>query len=210
MASIYKYNLKTYFNTNSIRHFIDDGNNTVHGVPVNLVLKRWKNCRTKELCIEEVATSKDTVYCGPKYHIDYLLRIHKDKRQYIHCLRERILTIPILMIIRKGFPLSSLFDKIIHRITEAGFIFKWENDIIKYISADNKNDPEDFDKNSIKFKHLVHTFLMLLIGNAISFILFVGEIVFYKRNNTSLEKEIFFFATRNAARRKLSKFLKII
>ncbi|KAJ8926804.1 hypothetical protein NQ314_020650 [Rhamnusium bicolor] len=119
--------------------------------------------------------------------MNYLLNIKGEIRNSVHKIDDCLATSPITMIIRKGFPLSTLFDEVVHRIIGAGFIFKWENDFIKRRPVGNSPNT-DFDSSSIKFKHLVQIFQMLLIGNCISGVVFICEIVLYKTNEIKMNK----------------------
>ncbi|KAJ8959930.1 hypothetical protein NQ314_006132, partial [Rhamnusium bicolor] len=58
------------------------------------------------------------------------------KKESIYCTKDKILSFPINMIMRKGFPLYNLFDDIIIRIISSGFIAKWEKDSLERKKAE--------------------------------------------------------------------------
>ncbi|KAJ8955695.1 hypothetical protein NQ318_008567 [Aromia moschata] len=180
MKDIYKYKLNTYFMPNFKRYFEgDDDNRIINGVPIKVIKERWRNCHNVRYCLGRVANSKDSAVCTSKLFTDYMLSSNENNRRLLYCVNTNIVAFPMAIIMRKGFPLFDLFYNKINRISEAGFIVKWRKDILTRHRR-NQSVVSDFDKISIKFNNLCPIFYMLLTGCAISFVVFVLEIVIYK------------------------------
>nr|XP_023023422.1 uncharacterized protein LOC111511625 [Leptinotarsa decemlineata] len=175
---IYKYNLDTYF-INSEGYFQSYGkeeDNLVGGVPISLILHKWKECTNLETCTENLLTSKKAALCIPNLHKQYLFNNVENlasRKSLIYCLNDHVVTFPIIMIMRKGFPLYDVFQSIMNRISSAGFIAKWEYDILR----DKHKSHIDLDEGTIKFVNLLPIFNILLVGYIFSTVILIVEII---------------------------------
>ncbi|KAJ8948848.1 hypothetical protein NQ318_013500 [Aromia moschata] len=80
----------------------------------------------------------------------------KEKMPSMHCLKESVLNIQINMLMRKGFPLFTLFDDALTRIISAGFIDKWVMDEMEDKKRSSRQQ-EDYD-SWIEFEDLIPAF----------------------------------------------------
>ncbi|XP_018570362.1 uncharacterized protein LOC108909997 [Anoplophora glabripennis] len=165
MEEIYKHNLRTYFAPNTKLFFSGNDEKQLHSVPLNVITQRWRNCTNVPKCFNTISSKKDIAVCMPRSYKDYLLNNQaRDKRRAIFCLKENVVSFSLTILMRKGFPLFSLFDKGICRIVEGGFINKWMRDIMMNKSERIGSHPEDVEKVQINFDTLVPVFYMLLMG----------------------------------------------
>ncbi|XP_056633382.1 uncharacterized protein LOC130442981 [Diorhabda sublineata] len=188
MEDIYENKLNTYFLPLAEKYFqpyFEDNENYIEGVPISLIQKKWNTCKNATICMEAVLGGNDNALLTTELFKEYLFtkygQLHKS-RYKPYCLKKPILSLPINIVMRKGFPLLFLFVDLIDRIQSAGFISKWEKDILERRKVNIYSDKENLmDYNTIKFKNLVTIFEYMLFGILFAIIVFIIEVVFYRR-----------------------------
>lgn len=185
IESIYYYNLDTYFISESIRYFKStdlNEDNYISNVPIETIQRKWLNCTNTRRCLRDVGLKQKSAICLPKLHKRYLFT-HDESIQriqhHIYCIDDSIVSFPVTTLMRKGFPLLKLFNRVIDRIVSAGFIAKWVNEMVESKYTIRKD--RFIDKfETIKFKNLFPVFRVLILGQYLSFIMFVVEVIYYK------------------------------
>ncbi|KAG5873730.1 hypothetical protein JTB14_035544 [Gonioctena quinquepunctata] len=184
---IYEYNLDTYFvytDKDYFKSYDKDEEKHIGEVPISLILQRWKNCDDLKACAEHLLTFKNSALCVPKLHKDYVFNndeVLSPNKNLVHCLKTHVVSFPIILIMRRGFPMYDLFQKLMNRIKSAGFIAKWEGDILRDKRKSRISDLETvLDEATIKLNNLLPIFNMLLVGNIFSIVIFIGEFFAHK------------------------------
>lgn len=176
MEEIYNYNLETYFVPNSKMFFQGNDNKRISNVPLSTIRKRWRNCSDIPKCFNSLLSGNVSAVCMPQLYKEYLLNHQKGKnKRSIHCLQENVISFPLTILMRKGFPLFHLFDIAIGRIVAAGFVDKWTKDILMTKPEKMERHPEE--NVYIDFNDLVPVFYTVLFGFASAFVTFIIEIV---------------------------------
>jgi hypothetical protein len=94
--------------------------------------------------------------------------------RYLIC-KEKFLTIPVVIYVRKGFYLLHALNEHISRLEAGGLISYWHSQIIdeRYLKIVESQEP-----SVIELHHLSGGFLLLLIGCLIATLAFICEILF--------------------------------
>ncbi|CAG9857812.1 unnamed protein product [Phyllotreta striolata] len=187
LESIYEFGLNTYFVPEYKNFFnqISSDSGHIEGVPLSEVMDNWRNCGNVTECVEEIIEGKPNALCLPLLYKEYLLvhiaDFHKNKYK-INCLKEKVANFPVNLIMRKGFPLYAVFQKTIDRINNAGFISKWEKDLL-YEKRQSIQYEKEIRKetSTIRFVNLRVIFDCLFFAEIFCFLVFIGELVVFKR-----------------------------
>lgn len=187
LEQIYNDKLNTYF-IPDYKYFFkysstEDG--SMQGVALNDILNNWKDCNNVTYCIEEIIDGKPNALCLSELYKEYVFTHIPSffrKKYKLNCLNQRVATFPINLIMRKGFPLYEAFTKIIDRIRNAGFIAKWEKDLLSE-KRENTQYAREMrqDYASIKFDNLKVIFDCLIFCLILCILVFIGELVTNKK-----------------------------
>ncbi|KAJ8921497.1 hypothetical protein NQ315_003115 [Exocentrus adspersus] len=176
MEQIYKFNLTTYFVRN-YKMFFDKGPTEINNVPLATIMEKWKDCPSDFHCTDIMIKKKDTALCITRFHLNYKeSKENWKKKANVYCFNTPVMSLQKNLVMRKGFQLYSTFCSIISRIASAGFLVKWERDVLEK----KIDDGEGFDRlenQLIGFGDLLPTFYMLGIGYALSTVVFVIELM---------------------------------
>ncbi|XP_017778387.1 PREDICTED: uncharacterized protein LOC108564028 [Nicrophorus vespilloides] len=95
------------------------------------MLRRWKDCPSIDDCLQRTAYKRDSVVVASRLYTSYAESGYKssDGLPLLYCFRHSIVTFPIVIYMRKGFPLRDRIDKIVDRINSAGFLQQWEKSL---------------------------------------------------------------------------------
>ncbi|KAJ3621229.1 hypothetical protein MTP99_003385 [Tenebrio molitor] len=168
------------------RYFATDGSNPRTNKVNGAILKRWKNCNNIRKCLDYVAFRRDTAVCLSRLFTEYMINSYKTKKKdpLIHCFEKSVVSLPISILMRKGFQLYERFNLFIARIVASGFILKWERDIlrIRYENLTSAGvDVTSHDTTThLDFNSLKPLFFLWSIGCGSALIAFLFEIIFYK------------------------------
>ncbi|XP_023027583.2 uncharacterized protein [Leptinotarsa decemlineata] len=178
MKDIYIHNLSTYFAINTLRYF--EGN-MINGVPKSVIESKAIYCHNITMCLDSVASGVSAYLCPTHPSTFIQKRVIRGKR--MHCFAYSSVGVPIAMMMRKGFPFKDSFNTLIHRILSAGFLVKWERDILQ--SFDEGGDRT----NGVKMENLREIFNMMVLGHLVSCGVFIIEIHFCvnKRNKINIK-----------------------
>ncbi|RZB66677.1 uncharacterized protein BDFB_005853 [Asbolus verrucosus] len=184
IEDIIRNDLKIYAIKTSVRYFPTDGSNEKMNKINAAVLARWKNCKTMEECLHHVAFTRNAAVCLPKLFMEYIGNSYRTQNSdpLIHCFDKTVVSYPISILMRKGLHLYEKINCLIIRIVSAGFILKWERDILstRYenftnFAIDVKNDSETLDFDSLK-----PIFVVWMVGCAAATTALVLEIIYNK------------------------------
>lgn len=168
LKDVYAYELETYIVPYTESWILDD-NSVANDVPVNVIKQRWKSCRNRTWCYEKVAISKDSAFYIDDLVTDYVITT---QGYSMNCLKLTAVGSYYSILMRRGFPLHKQFTNIIDRIFEAGILTKWKKDILKIKKGSN-----DSNDAKIEYKNLEPIFYFVIVGNAVSFVVFLGELI---------------------------------
>lgn len=169
ISDIYKYNLTTYFLRTDTWIL---GEDKINEIPMKVISEKWKNCPTINWCFENIAGKKAYSYFTNSLRQNYVIAT---KGYPIRCIRHNTIPLQLTFVMKRGFPFLRQFNRIINRVIEGGFVFKWKQDLLKHRPIHvTSND------SNIKFENLLPIFIFLLVSHVVSFIAFISEILFYK------------------------------
>jgi hypothetical protein len=151
-------------------------------------------------CFQRVIERKDFATMLDSFHAEYfrtILLLHN-----IHVpvctLEEDVIMYRVSMFMAKGNPLLHRLNSIITRILEAGLYGKWHNDYLFSLRLDDlpidDNDItfSDFATNELStyystfsLMHLQVLFYVLLIGQSLSTLVFLVEVLYYRACTTA-------------------------
>lgn len=134
----------------------------------------WNTAHSRNICSIERENDAEFVI-STKY-------MRKDGYPLVNVMNECPRAYYIGYMVRKGWPFSGDFSRIITRFKEAGLTYKWyydiQNAIVNKINVQNrfgKDGPEAFTLG-----HLIFSFYLLAIGLTLSFLVLLVE-VFVKK-----------------------------
>jgi hypothetical protein len=163
--------------------------------PYDIIKTNRKTCKSMYKCLQRVIERKDFATIFDSFRAEYFrtrLLFHN-----IHVpvctLQEDITVFRVSMYMAKGNPLLNRFNEIITRMFEAGLFDKWWNDFMSRTRLDDhpiNDDDTDFsdfatnalntDYTIISLIHLQVVFLLLLIGQIFSTLVFSVEVLYYR------------------------------
>lgn len=152
------------------------------------VLKNWKDCTDINICLHKTAYDRDSATCTPRLYQQFVTRryVSKDGEPLLYCFKESIVTYPLQMLLRKGYPLKEYFNDLAGRILSSGLITHWIKRILtqQTITDDTVIDVEENSKGfNITITHLYLLFAHLALGYTLAFITLLLEIYVHKRRN---------------------------
>lgn len=100
----------------------------------------------------------------------------------LHSFTEDMFQLYIVMVFREGYPLLESFNTIITRLVEAGLSNKFLEDVMDMLRSKNDSLAFDtsFDYTPMSASHLHSPFVLLFLGFASSFVIFLGELIIHR------------------------------
>jgi len=162
----------------------------------DIIKRKRKPCNLMYKCLRRVIERKDFATIFDSFHAEYFrtkLLFHN-----IHVpvctLEEDVIMYRVSMFMAKGNPLLHRFNTIITRILEAGLYGKWQNDYLSSSKLDDYAIDDDDDINFSDFAtnklntyystfsliHLQVLFYVFLIGQILSTLVFLVEVLYYR------------------------------
>jgi hypothetical protein len=158
----------------------------------NRILKNYIECPKLEVCLKRIATKQDFAICGGESNLLYLSHTKYRTLGVPHFLpfKEEVTSIFVTMFFRPGSVFLESFDRVIYRVVESGIIQKFWTDIrLRYIGNiddysddDDEEDADDDDDDLmdvLTVQHLQGAFILLLLGLACSFAVFITELLYF-------------------------------
>ncbi|KAF7279029.1 hypothetical protein GWI33_007669 [Rhynchophorus ferrugineus] len=163
----------------------------------SLILNKSKTCGALSECLERVILTRDSAICLSTSMISHLEQFHLP----IKCLnKDKFISIPITMIIRKNYYLGHEVQKRVSRLFDSGLIEYWRRKSLKiqnlyknwlWDSFNFTTYPEATQTNRLSFEILKPAFGVLLLGHTIAFVVFLMELYcYYRKLNRLYEKEL--------------------
>nr|CAI5838107.1 unnamed protein product [Callosobruchus analis] len=178
LEDAYTYNLTPYYQPNLIKYF--------EGVDYEMAKTKWTKCPNLMSCLKNVTLDRNAAICGPGAVIRHISgkTVSKDNELLLHCL-DKITSLPINMLMRKGFSITEPINQLIARIRSIGLLSKWLKETklsIKAKVASNvtlkiENDP------ILRYHQLLPVFKWFVRSLAVCVLVFFGEIAWNKMTN---------------------------
>lgn len=109
------------------------------GARKNLEARRVKTLEMKS--IQRAAYRRDCCAVERKKDAQFLIEsvyVAPDGTPLLHITEACDMSYPVAHVVKKGFPLAEVFDGIIVRFVEAGFVDKWNSDVTDSITMRNR------------------------------------------------------------------------
>lgn len=187
LDQILKNKLKLYLMPNTIQYF--NGSNW----QMQTILKEWKNCTHIHDCLAKVAFQRDSAVCIPRLYMEYVYNRYVDanKQPLLYYFKESVVSYPITMYMTKGYPLKQRINDLVSRIISAGLITTWEQKVFDYkwknaslLAEESSEEPEN---KWLTIHHLEAVLFSLAIGHSFALLVFIAEIIVYKRKKNRIE-----------------------
>lgn len=187
LNEILENKLKLYLMPNTIQYF----NGTTW--QMKQILKEWKNCSHIHDCLTRVAFQRDSAVCIPRLYMEYVYNryVDADKQPLLYYFKESVVSYPIAMYMTRGYPLKQRINELISRIISAGLITTWEQKVFDYkwknasvLAEESSEEPEN---KWLTIDHLEAVLFSLAIGHSFALVVFIAEIVVYKRKKDKIE-----------------------
>lgn len=118
----------------------------------------------------------------------------RDGTPLVHIVKECHTTLLLCNILPKGSHFLEVFNRVIMRLYEGGFIKKWFNDFGQGLVEEERFESEEAkDFVSLNLHDLQTAFYILLLGHSCSIFLFLCEIVIRIKNKIKSIKKYLFF-----------------
>lgn len=187
LDQILDYKLKLYIMPNTIQYF--NGSTW----QMKRILKEWNNCTHINDCLARVAFQRDSTVCVPRLYMEYVYNsyVDADKQPLLYYFKESVVSFPITMYMTKGYPLKHRINELIARVISAGFITFWEKNIFEYkwknASFITEENSEVVEEKWLTIDHLEAVLFSLVIGHILAVVVFVLELVVYRRKKNKIE-----------------------
>lgn len=165
---------------------------------VRYLFENWKACPDADACLHRIAYKRDFALIIMSVHAEYevLSYLDANSQSRIYCFPKVYLVYPSEMYMRKGFPFQDRLNQLILRIKDAGFIFKWMNDLqyrefIRQLRIANEQHPRE-QTQKLTLDHLQGAFMIWALGYGSAILAFIGEFVYYKVKEEHLMKKRLF------------------
>jgi hypothetical protein len=188
LEELYQSNLVYHFNnrTDSFVKFTDPEY-------YNEIRLEKKKCRYRGICIIDYLSNQNVATISSSFHAEYytLAALPAGSATPRMCtLKDKFYNIRYTIYMAKGSFLVDIFNRIIRRVTEAGFIEKLKHDAKtswRYQKFSDSHSTFDtvFETTAIKTDYFVFSmsnlkfvFYLLLLGYLLSTIIILGELLF--------------------------------
>lgn len=124
--------------------------------------------------------SRSSALAMSRIHFDFVKRNYRDEEgnYRVKVLTTNIVTTPIEMLLSKGNPLLNRINDILLVIMESGLISFLTDAITRTQTADEKRIFNE--EKVLKLDNLLGGFVLLFIGYSLSFVAFIGELLYFK------------------------------
>ncbi|KAL3279624.1 hypothetical protein HHI36_017129 [Cryptolaemus montrouzieri] len=140
------------------------------------ILKHWIDCEDVEECLEDVFINRNKAICIDENFKNYELRNSiREDIPGIYCLKQRLISYPIGMIMRKTLPIKEKIDDIIGRCAAGGLIDKWSSSAYSNGVRKAYTDRDDVE-GTLKFSNLKPIFNVVAVGYILFGVVFFVEL----------------------------------
>lgn len=138
------------------------------------IRRRRVVCGDRDVCLQMTSQGEHIFMMGIDRVIQYMVTSNPNWANKFYAFKESIYKYPVLMFMRKGYPLLDIFDKLIQRIQEAGFLLFWENQLLFKFQLQHKPE-RDHVGEPLGLEHLLVAFILWAVGMGLSIMVFVLE-----------------------------------
>ncbi|PSN53423.1 Ionotropic receptor 745 [Blattella germanica] len=143
-------------------------------------------CSDYDQCIQIALKYQNMTILAEKYKTEYVgsalgINVGTGKK---YCSLDTVASGGISMYLAKGDPLVDVFNTLIQRCLEAGFLGKYWSEFTTLNALQNKNDQEESSDSYVVLgvTHLKMCFSFLLLGNFLGLIVLLIECCYHKQN----------------------------
>lgn len=188
VTDIFENNLKLWLLSTAKPFFMNNDD----WVSVKIV-QNWNDCANISICLSRTAYNRDSGTCTPRLYKEFInnLYVNQKKEPLLYCFKESIVTFPLQMLLRKGYPLKEYFLTLYRRISAAGLTAHWERQILENqlkTSSDSSETTDDNTEFKITIEHLYLLFVYLVLGYISGFVTLLAEIHVSKRFGSAFKK----------------------
>ncbi|XP_064214065.1 uncharacterized protein LOC107399116 [Tribolium castaneum] len=133
------------------------------------ILNKSLECSDMRDCFKRVAYDRDSALCLSSTYIYYVKKSYiSDNKPLIYCFPNNIATYPVVLLMKKGFPLKSRLNGIISRLVEGGFVDFWARQVYshKWKSEEMSKLNATSDSSYVNMERLKSAFFRSPICNA--------------------------------------------
>ncbi|PSN30225.1 Ionotropic receptor 568 [Blattella germanica] len=134
------------------------------------------------ICLKRMVTKRDFANLVSSSLMEFKINAeffdHNGQPLYNH-FKNTFLGYDFVFYLSKGSPLLDTFNDIIFRISEAGLILQWWEEMKTELRLTYAKRDIQEESSTLSLSHLVSVYVFLSIGLAISFILFICEIIWF-------------------------------
>ncbi|KAF5299271.1 hypothetical protein FQA39_LY02444 [Lamprigera yunnana] len=123
-----------------------------------VILEKWQDCPNIHTCLQNTAFKKNSATCIPYQFLRYVYKNYSDPigKSLLYCFKNNIVTYPLQMVLRKGFPFKEYYTDLVAWICDSGLIDHWKKRIYKYVqpltlSEVKKNEAEEDEEFTREF-----------------------------------------------------------
>jgi hypothetical protein len=140
--------------------------------------------------LDVVAYQRNLSSCEGKLYTEFLLKmkyVDQDGLPLLHLLNECLSTFVLANIVPKGSAFLTVFDNVITKIVESGLTIKWNNDVVDSFTIEkminlNRNRT---NVKSFSIYDVQSAFYIIVLGYISSLLLFLCEVLYKKKINTT-------------------------
>lgn len=149
--------------------------------------ERYEFCKTIYPCLMRVANGRDRAIAVSRSYLDYTQDLYRDLdgNSKVFTFTENIITLPIEMLMVKGFPLKHRFNELILNCKSAGLFEFWASSVLRKSDQTKKADLDKEERKpafQLRMKHLFGAFFVLAVGLVLATVIFILEISYYRSN----------------------------
>ncbi|KAK4880990.1 hypothetical protein RN001_004309 [Aquatica leii] len=176
---IFENNLHLWFLPVDKRFFVNNNDRLSRKV-----IEKWNDCLNIDTCLHSTAFYKNSTTSIPRLSLRYLAKRYTDKngQSLLYCFSNNIVTYPLEMILKKGFPFKEHFTNLVGWISDAGLLSHWGKQIFERTERKTSEDvkQEKEEHFTITIAHLIFPFVFLGVGYGLGLVMFMLELWVYK------------------------------
>jgi hypothetical protein len=153
------------------------------------ILENWVDCSNVNVCLTWTAKYRNVSTICSKVIADYFYYKSQFSEEYgghTSCTvkESTVLLTDVIMLLQKGSPLLHRVNEIIRRVSEGGIIDHWVQscaemrEVIKAEANATKTLADEF--RALNMTHMQSAFYLLFLGQGLSMMSFLMEILYYK------------------------------
>ncbi|XP_044262432.1 uncharacterized protein LOC123009922 [Tribolium madens] len=147
------------------------------------ILNMSSECHDMRDCLNRVAYDRDSAICLSSTYIYYVKKSYiSDNKPLIFCFSNNIATYPVVLLMKKGFPLKSRLNEIISRLVEGGFVDFWARQVYTHKWKSEMSKLNSTSDSYVNMERLKSAFVCLLTGLVTSFVVLICELVHFVFN----------------------------